>query len=116
MKAFRLQNPRLFWGGTICAIVESGLVAPVAGLFSQLMPYSVAGVAEYDLLLPWLPGACVALFPWLALAVGLGGAVVVLISASCSDLRGPTRIGLTVLGLILTIINLMWGHSVLLLR
>lgn len=114
MKAFCLQHPVLFVLGTMAAIIESGVVAPLSGLLARRVPYAATSIARLDLILPPLKVTLLAWLPWVAFAVGLSGAFVVLISALCGGLSRPVRVTLVLLALLLITINLMWGQWVLL--
>ncbi len=114
MKAFRMQHPLLFWLGTTAAIVESALVAPGSSLLARQIPYAAASIARYDLILPPLKSALLAWLPWVAVAVGFSGALVVLMSALCGGLGRTVRVTLVLIALLLIAINLIWAQWVLL--
>jgi len=114
LEELRLRREALFWLGACLAIIESGFVAPLCGCLSLHVPYSAATIARYDLVLSPTQSTVAAWLPGSALAVGLLGAFVLLISALCSGLRGPARTVLTILGIVLLAVNLMWARSVFL--
>ncbi len=98
MTEFRMQQPLLFWAGTVLAVgaASYGVVLLVSMVF--LVSYSASTVAECDLLLSPLQYAAVTWLPWAALTVPLAALAAVFVSALCAKLPSAASLILLFVG------------------